>query len=80
MEAREWDESKVSALKLSVDAGAIAYLETKTFLKEQIFDQQPKIEQFACDMREPNRKNLSESTELLHIFAEAFQQSEITQE
>ena len=79
MEAQDWDESKASAMKLGRDAGAIALPPTKTFLKDQLFDRAPKVEQFSRQMQGSSRNSPSYSAELLDIFAAAFLQQEIPQ-
>ena len=72
MEAQDWDETKASAMKLGRDAGVIAFPPTKTFLNAQLFNQSPKVEQFVRQMQGSGRNSLSDSAELLGIFAAAF--------
>lgn len=45
MEAQDWDETRACAMKLGRDAAAIVFPPTKTFLKNQLFNQPQKIEQ-----------------------------------
>lgn len=76
MEAQDWDETKASAMKLGRDAGVIALPPTKTFLKDRLFNQAPKVEQF---IRQMQGNRLSDSAELLDIFTEAFLDQELPQ-
>ena len=76
MEAQDWDETRASAMKLGRDAGVIALPPTKTFLKDQLFNQAPKVEQF---VRQMQSNRLSDSAELLDIFTAAFLDQEVPQ-
>ena len=76
MEAQDWDETKASAMKLGRDAGVIALPPTKKFLKDRLFNQAPKVEQF---IRQMQGNRLSDSAELLDIFTEAFLDQEVPQ-
>jgi predicted nucleotidyltransferase len=79
MEAQDWDETKASAMKLGRDACAIALPPTKTFLKDQLFDRAPRVEQFSRQMQGSSANSLSYSAELLNTFSMAFLQQEIPQ-
>jgi len=76
MEAQDWDETKASAMKLGRDAGLIALPPTKMFLKDQLFNQAHKVEQF---VRQMQGNRLSDSAELLDIFTAAFLDQEVPQ-
>ncbi len=79
MEAQNWDETKASAMKLGKDAGLIVLPPTKTFLKERLFNQSSKVEWFVRQMQGSGRNSLSDSAELLDIFAAAFLHQEMPQ-
>lgn len=79
MEAQDWDETKASAMKLGKDAGLIVLPPTKTFLKERLFNQSSKVEWFVRQMQGSGRNSLSDSAELLDIFAAAFLHQEMPQ-
>jgi len=70
MEAREWDETKASAMKLGEDVAEIASMETIEFLEEELFNNSARTEQFVRDMQ--GQKSLMQCAERLHVFAEAF--------
>lgn len=72
MEAQDWVEAHASAMKLGQDAREIASSATREFLKESLFDQPSKKEEFARDMQRQNKKDLTQCVELLEIFSEAF--------
>ena len=76
MEAQDWDETKASALKLGLDAGAIAHPQTTTFLQAQLFDQPSRLEHFARDMRPSGHRDVTHGAELLGIFVDAFLQNQ----
>ncbi|QIB66529.1 nucleotidyl transferase AbiEii/AbiGii toxin family protein [Kineobactrum salinum] len=79
MEAQDWDEVKASAMKLGRDAGALALPETKVFLQDQLFGRAPEVEQFSRHMQRSRDISLSDSAELLEIFAGSFLQQETPQ-
>lgn len=72
MEAQDWVEAHASAMKLGQDAREIASAATRVFLKESLFDQPSKKEEFARDMQRQNKKDLTQCVELFEIFSEAF--------
>ncbi|MYD30502.1 MAG: hypothetical protein F4X01_02650 [Nitrospira sp. SB0661_bin_20] len=72
MEAQDWDQTKASAMKLGQDAREISSAATQVFLKESLFDQPSKKEEFARDMQRQNRRDLTQCAELLEIFSAAF--------
>ncbi|MDO8863653.1 hypothetical protein Q6D67_18325 [Haliea sp. E1-2-M8] len=72
MEAQDWDETKASAMKLGRDASVIALPPTKNLLKDQLFNQPQKVEQFVRQMQRSGRNSLSDAAELLDIFTVAF--------
>ena len=72
MEAQNWVEANASAMKLGQDAREISSSATRDFLKESLFDKPSKKEEFARDMQRQNKRDLTQSVELLEIFSEAF--------
>ena len=72
MEAQEWDECKASAMKLGKDVAVIASLETKEFLKDELFGDSNRTEQFARDMQGHGGISMERCMEWLSIFAETF--------
>ena len=72
MEAQGWDQTKASAMKLSQDTCKISSSTTRDFLKESLFNQPDRVEQFARDIKLHNKRDLGHCIELLETFAEAF--------
>ena len=72
MEAQDFDQTKASAMKLGQDTRKISSSTTRNFLKESLFDQPSRKEEFARDMRRQMKKDFTQSLELLEIFSEAF--------
>ena len=57
MEAQDWVETKASAMKLGQDVREISSSATQDFLKETLFDQPSRKEEFARDMQRQNKKD-----------------------
>ena len=72
MEAQDWDPKKASAMKLGQDSRKISSSATRDFLKETLFDQPSRVEQFARDIKRQNKKDLEHCIELVETFSEAF--------
>ena len=72
MEAQDWDQTKASAMKLGQDTCKISSSATRDFLKESLFNQPDRVEQFARDIQRQNKKDLAECMELFEIFSQAF--------
>ena len=72
MEAQNWVEANASAMKLGQDTRKISSSATRDYLKEKLFDQPSRKEEFARDMRHQMKKDFTQSLELLEIFSEAF--------
>lgn len=72
MEAQRWDESKASAMKLGKDVAVIASPETKEFLKDELFSNLDRTEQFTRDMQELDGMSLARFVERFDTFARAF--------
>ena len=72
METQDWDQTKASAMKLGQDSRKISSSATRNFLKESLFNQPDRVEQFARDIQRQNKKDLGHCIELLETFSEAF--------
>ncbi len=72
MEAQDFDQAKASAMKLGQDTRKISSSATRDYLKEKLFDQPSRKEEFARGMRHQMKKDYTQSLELLKIFSEAF--------
>ena len=72
MEAQGLDQTKASAMKLGQDSRKISSSATRNFLKESLFNQPDRVEQFARDIQRQNKKDLGHCIELLETFSEAF--------
>ena len=72
MEAQGWDETKASAMKLGKDVSGITFIETKSFLEIELFNEAKKAERFIRDMKRNSHKSLSQCDELFSIFKDAF--------
>jgi len=57
MEIQGWDETKASAMKLGKDVSDIASIDTKTFLKIELFISEVKVEQFVRGMEKNTHKS-----------------------
>ena len=76
MEAQDWVETKASAMKLGQDAREISSSATRDFLKETLFDQPSRKEEFSRDMQRQNKKDFTQCVELVETFSEAFLKGE----
>lgn len=72
MEAQDRDQTKASAMKLGQDSRKISSSATRDFLKESLFNQPDRVEQFARDIQRQNKKDLGHYIELVETFSEAF--------
>ena len=72
MEAQDFDQIKAGAMKLGQDTRKISSSATRDYLKEKLFDQPSRKEEFARGMRHQMKKDFTQSLELLEIFSEAF--------
>lgn len=73
MQNQEWDEFKASSMKLGEDVVQIASSDTIDFLKNQLFCDNDRIEQFIQDMQKDSATSFQECENLFAIFAKAFQ-------
>ena len=76
MEAQDWVETNASAMKLGQDVREISSSATQDFLKETLFDQPSRKEEFARDMQRQNKRDFTQCVELVEIFSEAFLKGE----